>query len=172
MAENSASVGVREFARQIGKSHTWVYKLIKAGKLPRNEDGTLPVNEAFAAYDKLTRGTESQPEELPDDDNAPMSPKMAKAQNVTEAFNKARAMEKTYQAKLKEIEFKLKQGDLVESAKVRQDAQATASALRARLMSIPVRVAGLCEGRTSREIEEILEGAIDDALKEFKKSEF
>ena len=120
----------------------------------------------------MTRGTERQPEELPDDDNAPMSPKMAKAQNVTEAFNKARAMEKTYQAKLKEIEFKLKQGDLVESAKVRQDAQATASALRARLMSIPVRVAGLCEGRTSREIEEILEGAIDDALKEFKKSEF
>lgn len=172
MAENSASVGVREFARQIGKSHTWVYKLLKEGKLPRNEDGTLPVNEAFAAYDKLTRGTESQPEELPDYDNAPMSPKMAKAQNVTEAFNKARAMEKTYQAKLKEIEFKLKQGDLVESAKVRQDAQATASALRARLMSIPVRVAGLCEGRTSREIEEILEGAIDDALKEFKKSEF
>ena len=172
MAENSASVGVREFARQIGKSHTWVYKLLKEGKLPRNEDGTLPVNEAFAAYDKLTRGTERQPEELPDDDNAQMSPKMAKAQNVTEAFNKARAMEKTYQAKLKEIEFKLKQGDLVESAKVRQDAQATASALRARLMSIPVRVAGLCEGRTSREIEEILEGAIDDALKEFKKSEF
>ena len=168
MAENSASVGVREFARQIGKSHTWVYKLLKEGKLPRNEDGTLPVNEAFAAYDKLTRGTERQPEELPDDDNAPMSPKMAKAQNVTEAFNKARAMEKTYQAKLKEIEL----GDLVESAKVRQDAQATASALRARLMSIPVRVAGLCEGRTSREIEEILEGAIDDALKEFKKSEF
>lgn len=172
MAENSASVGVREFARQIGKSHTWVYKLLKEGKLPRNEDGTLPVNEAFAAYDKLTRGKERQPEELSDDDNAPMSPKMAKAQNVTESFNKARAMEKTYQAKLKEIEFKLKQGDLVESAKVRQDAQATASALRARLMSIPVRVAGLCEGRTSREIEEILEGAIDDALKEFKKSEF
>ena len=57
MAENSASVGVREFARQIGKSHTWVYKLLKEGKLPRNEDGTLPVNEAFAAYDTRYRAS-------------------------------------------------------------------------------------------------------------------
>lgn len=44
---------VREFGRQIGKSHVWVLKLIKSGDLPRNEDGTIPLGaglKAFADY--------------------------------------------------------------------------------------------------------------------------
>ena len=52
------------------------------------------------------------------------------------------------------------------------DAQATAALVRERLMSIPVRVSGLCEGRTARDIEEILEDAINDVLKSFQKSEY
>ena len=39
-------------------------------------------------------------------------------------------------------------------------------------MSIPVRYSGLLEGRTARDIEEILEDAINDALKAFQRSEF
>lgn len=46
-------VTVREFGRQIGKSHVWVLNLIKSGVLPRNEDGTIPLDaglKAFADY--------------------------------------------------------------------------------------------------------------------------
>lgn len=46
-------VTVREFGRQIGKSHVWVLKLIKSGDLPRNADGTIPLDaglKAFADY--------------------------------------------------------------------------------------------------------------------------
>lgn len=44
-------VSVREFARQIGKSHVWVLKLLKEGKLPRNEDGTIPLVSGIKAYE-------------------------------------------------------------------------------------------------------------------------
>lgn len=173
MPKKAESIGVREFARQIGKSHTWVYKLLKEGRLPRNEDGTIPVKAGFTVYNKILQGTSTKAgETLPDSDDAPMSAPLVKAVNVTEAFNKARLAEKTYQAKLKEIEYKIKRGELVESSAVREDAAKTGSAVRGRLMSIPVRVSGLCEGRTAREIEEILEGAINDALTELQKSEF
>ena len=61
---------------------------------------------------------------------------------------------------------------MIESEKVIADAQATAALVRERLMSILVRVSGLCEGRTARDIEEILEDAINDVLKSFQKSEY
>ena len=179
---NSTSVTLREFARQIGRSHTWVQNKVKSGELPRNEDGTIPTQEGFKAFDAILREIEQKKanrqkqtqtvEALPDNDEAPMQDSVSKAMSVTEAFNKARLAEKTYQAKLKEIEYKLKRGDLIESEKVIADAQATAALVRERLMSIPVRVSGLCEGRTARDIEEILEDAINDVLKSLQKSEY
>ena len=179
---NSTSVTLREFARQIGRSHTWVQNKVKTGELPRNDDGTIPMEEGFKAFDAILREVEQKKanrqkqqqtvEALPDNDDAPMQDSISKAMSVTEAFNKARLAEKTYQAKLKEIEYKLKRGDLIESEKVIADAQATAALVRERLMSIPVRVSGLCEGRTARDIEEILEDAINDVLKSFQKSEY
>lgn len=173
-------VSIREFARQVGRSPSWISKMARQGKIPRNEDGSIPIEEGFLAYDKFNREVEEpkpkskkkEVEPLPDNDDAPMTSSASKAMNVTEAFNKARLAEKTYQAKLKEIEYKLKRGELIESEKVVADAQATAALVRERLMSIPVRVSGLCEGRTARDIEEILEDAINDVLKSFQKSEF
>lgn len=170
-------VSIREFARQVDRSEGMIRKLIRQGKLPRNEDGSIPIKEGFKAYDTYAKGVQARKktktiEALPDNDEAPMSASLNKAMNVTEKFNTARMAEKTYQAKLKELEYRLKKGELVEREKVEVDAQATASLVRERLMSIPVRISGLCEGRTARDIEEILEDAINDVLKSFQKSEF
>lgn len=165
-----SGVSIREFARQVGKSPTWISKLLKDGKLPRNEDGSIPVEAGFKAYEKLNQKRVDK--ELPDSDEAPMTEVSSPNMSVAQAFNKARLAEKTYQAKLKELEYKLKNGTLVERATVEADAEATGSRVREQLLSIPVRVSGLCEGRTARDIEEILEDAINDALKAFQKSEF
>lgn len=170
-------VSQAEFARQVGVTAQRINKLVKDGRIPVNADKKIPIKAGFKAFDKIQKNAKAFKEIysktiLPEDDNAPMSGSTSKAMNVTEAFNKARLAEKTYQAKLKEIEYKLKTGELVESQKVRADAQATASALRDRLMSTPVRIAGLCEGRTAREIEEIIEDALNEALSLFQKSEF
>ena len=133
-----SGVSVREFARQVGRSPSWISKMARQGKLPRNEDGSIPIQEGFAAYDKFNREVEAikakqkKTEPLPDNDDAPMTESATKAMSVTEAFNKARLAEKTYQAKLKELEYKLKRGEIVEREKVVADAQAVGAFLRDR----------------------------------------
>ena len=97
---NSTSVTLREFARQIGRSHTWVQNKVKSGELPRNDDGSIPVEEGFKAFNAIVREVEQKKanrqkptqtvEALPDNDEAPMTDNVTKAMNVTEAFNNIR----------------------------------------------------------------------------------
>lgn len=169
------TVNRTEFARQVGKSRQWITKKINDGTLPVDENGMIYLAEGLAIFEDMAKRAEARKALLKKpakNNSAPTTEAMSGVMNVTAAFNKARLAEKTYQAKLKEIEYKLKKGELIESEKVRADAHATASALRSRLASIPVRISGLCEGRPAREIEEIIEDAINDALTEFQKSEF
>ena len=166
------TVSQAEFARQVGCTKVWICNLVKQGKLPVNENKQIYLDEGFAAYEQMAKARAAKASKKTNLVEKDATVSFAGAKNVTEAFNKARLAEKTYQAKLKEIEYKLKRGDLIESEKVKADAHQTAAALRGRLVSIPVRIAGLCEGRPAREIEEIIEDAINDALTEFQKSEF
>ena len=177
MANSEESVSISEFARQVGKSAQWISKKSRDGTIPRTADGKIPLKAGLKAYDKMLKQQEAikairgTPKKSESDDEE-LSDATAKTMSVTKALNKARLAEKTYQAKLKELEYKLRSGELVEVEKVRQDAQAVASALRENLMSIPVRISGLCEGRPSREIEEIIESAINDAMIQFQKTDF
>ena len=167
-----SSLSIREFARQIDKPHSWVQRRIKEGKITPDANGKIPIETAFDEVQALIdAASEEEANEAAKDEPVQLAAP-SRVKNVAEAFNKARLAEKTFQAKLKEIEYRMKKGDLLERADVEADAAKTASALRGRLMSVPVRIAGLCEGRTSREIEEILETALNDVLSEFKKSEF
>ena len=197
------SIGVREFARQVGCSHVLILNLIKAGKMPQNKDGSIPLDAGLIAYENRKKKKEpkekdpkkkkSAPKkrksskkikELPDDDppeageeteeSAPKltSDKLISARDITTQFNKARLAEKTYQAKLREIEYKLKKGELVTRADVESDAAAIAAEVRERLTSIPVRISALCEHQPARKIEEVMTDAIQDALVSFSKSKF
>lgn len=200
------SIGVREFARQVGCSHVNILNLIKAGRMPQNKDGTIPLDDGLIAYEnrkkkrepkenskiKKKRTARSQGtathqkkiKELPDDyqnddgeySNEP-APKLTSeslitARDITTQFNKARLAEKTYQAKLREIEYKLKKGEIVSRIDVESDAAAVAAEVRERLTSIPVRISALCEHQTARRIEEVMTDAIQEALLSFSKSKF
>lgn len=192
------SIGVREFARQVGCSHVLILNLIKAGKMPQNKDCSIPLDEGLIAYEnrkkkKEPKAKKAEPKkrkstkkikELPDNDppedgeetdDAPQkltSEKLISARDITTQFNKARLAEKTYQAKLREIEYKLKKGELVTRADVEADASAVAAEVRERLTSIPVRISALCERQPARKIEEVMTDAIQDALISFSKSKF
>lgn len=192
------SIGVREFARQVGCSHVLILNLIKAGKMPQNKDGSIPLEEGLIAYENRKKKKEpktkkAEPKkrkstkkikELPDNDppedgeetdDAPQkltSEKLISARDITTQFNKARLAEKTFQAKLREIEYKLKKGELVTRADVEADASAVAAEVRERLISIPVRISALCERQPARKIEEVMTDAIQDALISFSKSKF
>lgn len=91
---------------------------------------------------------------------------------INTSMNKAKLVEKTYQAKLRELEFKLKSGELLEKTKVEAEASWLAEQVKAKLNAIPPRISAMCEGRIAREIEEIITDAINSALAELQKCEY
>ena len=52
------SIGVREFARQVGCSHVLIINLIKAGKMPQNKDGSIPLDDGLIAYENRKKKKE------------------------------------------------------------------------------------------------------------------
>lgn len=213
-------VTVREFARQIGKSHVWVLKLIKEEALPRYTDGTIPLEAGLKAYDvyletpKNKRGrptnsskkekvskrpaervqpakkehspppvqepviSDTQIEDLePVNEPEPeaLTPKASRtkeAVNINTAMNKAKLAETTFKARLREIEYKMKSGELLPKDEVAKEAQWLAEQVKSKLMAIPPRISSMCEGRVAREIEEIITDAINNALKELQKCKY
>ena len=159
------NVSVRAFAREIGRSHVWVLKLLKDGALPRNEDGTIPLEEGLKAYNAM------QDEKEEKNKKTNLSQEQAEAMNLNTAMNKAKLAEKTYQARLRELEYKLKAGELLEKSAVTLEAQQLATKIKSKLLAIPSRISVLCEGRMARDIEEIIADAINEALIELQEEE-
>lgn len=200
----SDSVSQREFAKHIGRSHVWVSKLVKAGKLPTNDKGKILLAEGLAAYEAsqqvgydanrehaekqrrqsakskpaakktASKKTAAKIPELPnyEDDNSLPGAESLTVKKLSEAYNKARTAEKTFQAKLKELEYKQAQGHLIQRDDVLADAASTAEELRGLLFSIAPRIAPICEGKTAREIETMIEDAINESLEALQKSKF
>lgn len=179
-------ISVREFAKHIGKSHVWVLKLIKRGIIPQNKDGSIPFKKALDAYNAYLSSPKSKggrPRKKSKPENEPEEPKVEELEDddddeeededddddpvsVNAKLNKAKLKEKRYQAKLKKLEYRLKNGELLEKDAVAAEAQWLAEQLKSKLMAIPPRYSALCEGRIAREIEEILTDAINGAMKE------
>lgn len=154
---------------------------VSAGKSSVSAE-KVPQNKQKQAQAATKKAPEQPPLELPDEDSdgVPLAAAPAglgaaahlTAAKVAEQFNKARTAEKMFQAKLRELEFKEKQGDLLKIAEVEADAAATAAEFMDKLRSLPPRIAGLCEGRPAREIEGIIDAALNDALAALQKSRF
>lgn len=190
MSEEDFNISVRAFAREVNRSHVWVLKLLKAGRLPRNEDGTIPLKqglevfkamkeeqaeqEANKAEKKTTRAKKAKAAktEQPAQPAVKVDIDPAGQTNINVALNKAKLAEKTYQARLKELEYKLKSGEILEKSAVAAEAEWLAAQLKQKLLAIPPRISSMCEGRLARDIEEIIADAINDALKELQKIKY
>lgn len=173
-------VSVRAFAQQVGRSHVAILQRIKAGDIPRNADGTIPLAEglkAFAAFEKRRPAKKAAPKKAPassvktidDEPDDTLAPTVGEASAVATAYNKAKLAEKTYQAKLKELEFKLRKREIIPRSEVEEQVEALAVKVHGKLLAVPVRVAVMCEGRPAREIEDIFATAIDEALADMQK---
>lgn len=195
MTDASADgVSVRAFAQHVGRSHVAILKRIKAGDIPRNADGTIPLAEglkAFAEFEKRTpaskaasdaqKGGRAKPKAVAkkapaatgstinDEPGDTLAPTFGEASSVATAYNKAKLAEKTYQAKLKELDFKLRKSELIPRAEVEEQVEALAVKVRGKLLAVPVRIAVMCEGRPAREIEDIISTAIDEALADMQR---
>ena len=153
-------VGVRELARQIGRSHVWVLDKIKAGKIPRDSDGRIPLVEALEAVKKLFQEKAGGAEEL------------SKTLSVNEALKKAQLATQVATAKLRDLEFKQKSGEFVSVADVEADAREVAEKLRAFCIAAPTRYAGLLENRTQREAEAVLRKLFNELLASIHNGRF
>lgn len=193
-------VSQREFARRMGCSHVWINQLIREGKIPVNEKKRIPFEAGREAYEASkqpgydaqrehgkrqreaakkgaakttkTRKTSKSTEDAPLPEPPLDAASAATVSQVNVAYNKARLAEKTYQAKLKEIEFKKAQKQLIPIEEVQEDAERLATEIREKLSSVAPRIANICEGRSAREIEGIIDDAINDALGALQKSKF
>lgn len=190
-------VSQREFAKHIGRSHVWVNRLVKEGRLPSNSKGQIPLEEGLQAYEaskhpgydanrehgekqraavkKKASKKKAAVEPVPVAETEPeisATPTGMTVAKVNEAYNRARLAEKTYQAKLRELEYKEASGELIPRIDVEADAAKTGAEVRERLMSVGARVAGLCEGKEPREIERIIDEAINEALEALQRSRF
>lgn len=202
-------VSQREFARRVGRSHVWVNRLVKEGRLPANERGKIPLEaglkifeSAFqttdpavaihnekqrnastkkaptkkkpakeAATKKASRPKDKAPEEVITATTTP-SADVGRVSNINEQYSRAKLARETYNAKITELKYKEAAGLLIPIEQVHSDAAKTGAEVRERLFGIAPRVAGLCEGKTAREIERIIDEEINDALSALKRSRF
>lgn len=205
-------VSQREFAKHVGRSHVWINRLVKEGRLPSDERGRVPleaglrifatlsqtVDPGVVAHNEKQRGASAKkkrkpakPESRAPKAPAPESPRavepelepapaapsqhdavIGRAVNVAEQYSRAKAAKETFAAKKMELEYKRAAGELIHVDEVRDDATKTAAEVRERLFGVPSRVAGMCEGKSAREIERILDDAINEALDALRRSRF
>lgn len=202
-------VSQREFARRVDRSHVWVNRLIKEGRLPANEKGKVPLeaglkifesafqttNPSTAIHNEKQRKapTKKAPSKKASSKKAPSkkasSPKaeapvvvapaapqtsgdFGRVVNINEQYSRAKLARETFNAKITELKYKEAAGRLIPIEKVQYDAAKTGAEVRERLFGIAPRVAGLCEGKTAREIERIIDEEINDALSALKRSRF
>ena len=201
MAYNRIGEGmsVSEFAKTVGVSQPYISKLLAKKKLPRNKDGTIPPTKGLAAYralkglsdnaftkEKTDAEVDRENEKIivTESDEKPKKRQYntdfgqsfqesdAEKVKISDAYKKAMLAEKTFNAKIKEIEYRVKKGEVFELEEAKRSLRDTAVNIKMRLLSIPPRVSVLCEKKNAREIEQLLEAEITDALRELAKSRF
>ena len=157
------TAGIREFARMIGRSHSWVVSQCQRNIIPKTTDGKIPVDEALKAVARLDeeKAREKEAREKAE----------AEAENLL-SFDDARAKKETYLAEIKEMEAKVMRGEYVAVSDVKADARATAERLRSFCLSAPSRFAGLLENRNQRDVEAVLESMFNELLEKIHGGQF
>lgn len=179
-----ASISKAAFARLVGVSRAAITKLCHAGRIPVLPNGKLDKNQALAAYQQTQQvGREISADNggkskgglnlavaaMSDDSTAMAAGSLA---TIITQYNKAKTVEKTFQAKLKQLEYEKEKELLVPTLEVEADAADLAEELRGRLFAIAPRAAVKCEGKPARAIERIIEDEISYAIEAFRSSRF
>ena len=84
-------------------------------------------------------------------------------------LNCAKAYLTALQTKQEKIKLDELEGRLFPIEKINADAEEAGNLIRSKLMSLPARVATVCEGRSARDIEEIITDEINSALEDLQK---
>ena len=192
-------VNQAEFARRMGVSKPYITKLVKSGKLKLNANGKLNLEESqkilntsknpsFDANrehakkqkgvplkERVEKAQELKPEPkakkqdlIDDEDTKDLDSENAFKINLL--FNKARAAEKVALAKLRDIDVKLKKGELLEADIVKKEAAEVGNLITQKLYNMVHKLAPLLVGiETQKQTKEILENEVEIVLEELNR---
>ncbi|MEO5333838.1 MAG: hypothetical protein H7839_17635 [Magnetococcus sp. YQC-5] len=189
-------MGVREYARHRGVSHSAVEKAIKSGRIKKEADGTIDPSGADAAWERNTSPAQQRKpapapipvksapvsdKPAPTPTNPPVPPVRQPPQRPAEPeagpstagmpnYQMSRAVRETYNAKLTRLEYEEKTGKLLNAEDVAKEAFALARRVRDRLLNIPSRMASVLASETdSKAIELLLSQELRIALEELSE---
>lgn len=164
-----------DYARHIGASPAYVTKLKKQGRLViRNVDGREVVD--FELSDRLVRnttdlgrarnGASASPSQRP---TLPVEP-LAASGRVDAIFRQAQATERAFNAKLAELEFKERSGELVRKVAVKREVASRLVALRESLEVLADRLSAVLAAETDQQaVRRILRDEHRAALSAFNE---
>jgi hypothetical protein len=186
-------IGVREYARHRGVSHTAVEKAIKSGRISVESDGSIDVAKSDAAWERNTNPAQQRkPDPVPvkpatapnkpaPPPNLPTPPVRQPTQRPAEPepgpsaagmpnYQMSRAVRETYNAKLTRLDYEERTGKLLNAEDVAKEAFAMARRVRDRLLNIPSRMASVLASETdSKAIELLLSQELRIALEELSE---
>ena len=187
-----------ELSRRTGKSQPYIAKLIKQGKLSMNKDKLLDyelcikilktsknpsfdINRENAQKQKgvplkerVEKAQESRPLKnektnlIDDEDTKDLDSESMYKINIL--FNKARAVEKVALAKLRDIDVKIKKGELLEAEIVKREAAEVGNLITQKLYNMVYKLAPLLVGvETQKQAKDILESEVEIVLEELNR---
>lgn len=153
-----------EFARRLGVSRQYIYKLVKNGKIKR-VDGKIDFEESSKALENLSDPTRTKPSKK-DDDEPPSNTTPPKA-GQPPTFGEAKTMREVYAARLAKLRYEQESGSLVNRKDVEDRARDIAASVKINLMSLPSKLMEeLAVISDPREINNILDKEIRMLLSE------
>lgn len=148
----------RAYALRRGVARSSVQHAIKTGRIVPNAAGLIDADEADRTW--ADRTDLSKPRNSV---NGVSQKPAAKANGAAaEARANASAIKETFAAKLAELEYRQKTGELVPASEVKTAAYQAARRARELLQAIPARISAILAGETDpMKCEEILNGEIE-----------
>lgn len=173
-------------AKSLGVSRAQVRSLIDKGIFKTDEHKRVSLAEAKIAYAEYQEGLSRKKtnkskdaavkllttaaDELPDDFKGVYKRWMQAVEvDPIGVLNAAKAYLTALQAKEEKLKLDELEGRLYSIERINADAEKAGSLVRSKLTTIPARVATLCEGRTARDIEEIITDEINKALEDMQR---
>ena len=193
-------VNQAEFARIVGVSKPYITKLVKTGKLKLNENGKLNLEESKKILSSSKNPSfDANREHAQKQKGVPLKERVEKstAENIPKQetpkttnndsedlgntvpndmfkinilFNKARAAEKVALAKLRDIDVKIKKGELLEAETVKREAAEVGNLITQKLYNMVYKLAPLLVGvETQKQAKDILESEVEIVLEELNR---
>ena len=193
-------VNQAEFARIVGVSKPYITKLVKTGKLKLNENRKLNLEESKKILSSSKNPSfDANREHAQKQKGVPLKERVEKstAENIPKQetpkttnndsedlgntvpndmfkinmlFNRAKAAEKVALAKLRDIDLKLKQGELLEAETVKREAAEVGNLITQKLYNMVYKLAPLLVGvETQKQAKDILESEVEIVLEDLNR---